>query len=124
MLERLKNLLTLEPAVAAWVASGGLSVVLITTLHVNTVLAATIVTLVSAAATVYTAVMTRPIAVPMLVGALATAATALGTFGLHIDPTLLATAVAVLNAVLGLVFRANLTPAAKLKPGGVRQLAA
>jgi hypothetical protein len=115
LLQRLKGLLTLEPAVAAWVASGGLAAILITALHVNPVVAASIATIVSGAATIYTAVTARPIAVSMLVGALATGATALAGFGLHLSPDAIAAGAAILSTVLGLVFRANLTPAVKLK---------
>lgn len=116
LLDRLKGLLKYEPAMAAWVASGGLTAILITALHVDPTIAATIATITSAAATVYSAATARPVAVSMLVGALATAATALGGFGLHLPAAGIAAGAAILSTVLGLVFRANLTPAARLTP--------
>lgn len=114
----LKNLLQYEPAVAAWVAGGGLTALLISTLHLDPTVAGAVATLVSAAATVYTVVMVRPVAVPTLIGALATAATAVGAFGLHVPAEGIAFGSAVLSAVLGLLLRQNVIPTLRLATGG------
>lgn len=119
--KRLAGLLTYEPAVAAWAAAGGLAVLLGSVAHLSTVQEAAVTTIATALAALYTAVQTRPVAVSALVGALATGITAAAGFGLHVSPTWIGVGTAVLSAVLSVLLRPNITPAARLrrKPGPV-----
>lgn len=114
MWTKLKALLACEPAVVAWAVNGGLAAALVFLFHLDGTQAAAVTTITTALAAAFTAVKARPVAVSVLVGAAATIATACAAFGLDLSPQLIATGVAVLSAVLGLVFRQNLTPSVKL----------
>lgn len=122
---RLRALLAYEPALAAWATNGGLALILAYLVHLNTVQEAAVTTIATALAAIWTASAARPVAVSALVGALATAVTAAGAFGLHLPAPVLAAGVSLLSSVLAVLFRANLTPAARLpKPEGLRHLTA
>lgn len=110
----LKNLWAFEPAALAWAVNGGLAALLGVALHLGPTPVAAVATVTTALSTVVTAVKARPVNVSVLVGSLATIATACAAFGLHLPAPVIATGTAVLSAVLGLVFRANLTPAARV----------
>jgi hypothetical protein len=110
LLARLRALLAYEPAVLAWALNGGVAAVVAFLLHLGPTQTAAITTIATALAATYTAIRARPVAVSAITGAVATIATASATFGLHLAPSVTATVVTVLSAVLGLVFRANLTP--------------
>lgn len=114
MWTKLKALLAYEPAVLAWAINGGLAAALVFIFHLDATQAAAVTTITTALAAAFTAIKARPVAVSVLVGAAATVATACAAFGLNLTPQLIATGVAVLSAVLGLVFRQNLTPSIKL----------
>lgn len=108
----LRRLLAYEPAVLAWAANGGLAVILAWAMHLSTVQMGAITTIATALAAGLTAAQTRPVAVPALTGALATIVTALAAFGLHLPPTVIGAGVGLVSTILGLVFRANVTPLA------------
>jgi hypothetical protein len=110
----LKQILSYEPAVAAWCISGGLAALLAFAFHVSGTQEAAITVICAGLATVYTAVMTRPVAVPLIVGSLATIATACGAFGLHLGANEIATGATILSGILALILRQNLTPSASL----------
>lgn len=110
MWQRLKDLLAYEPAALAWVINGGLATILSYLVHLSPVQLAAVTTITMALSTVYTAARSKPVAVSVLVGGLATVATASAAFGLHLSADEIGTGVTVLSALLGLVFRANLTP--------------
>lgn len=114
ILTRLRALLAAEPAVAAWAANGGLALILGYVAHLSSVQEAAVTTIATAVAAVFTAVQARPVAVSVLTGAVATAVTAAGAFGLHLPSEVLAAGVSLLSVLLGLVFRANLTPLVNL----------
>jgi len=111
---RLKALLAYEPAALAWAVNGGLAAALVFLFHLDGTQAAAVTTITTALAAAFTAVKARPVAVSVLVGSAATIATACAAFGLNLTPQVIATGVAVLSAVLGLVFRQNLTPAMRV----------
>ena len=110
LLARLRVLLAAEPAVAAWAANGGLALILGYVAHLSSVQEAAVTTIATALAAVFTAFRARPVAVSVLTGAIATAVTASAAFGLHLPAEVIAASVSLLSAVLGLVFRQNLTP--------------
>lgn len=110
--QRVKALLAYEPAVVAWAVNGGVATVLAYVVHLSPTAGAAVTTITTALAAAYTAARAKPVAVSAIVGALATIATAGAAFGLHVSPEVIASGVTVLSAVLGLVFRANLTPRA------------
>lgn len=110
MWTKLKALLAYEPAALAWAVNGGLAAVLVFLFHLDGTQAAAVTTITTALAAAFTADKARPVAVSVLVGSAATIAIACAAFGLNLTPQLIATGVAVLSAVLGLVFRQNLTP--------------
>lgn len=111
----LKKLWAYEPAVLAWAVNGGLAALLGFAFHLSPGALAAVTTAATGASTVITAVQARPVNVSVLVGSLATIATACAAFGLHLPSAAIATGATMLSAVLALVFRANLTPSATLR---------
>lgn len=120
MIAKLKNLLQYEPAVLAWAVNGGLAAILAFLVHLSPDQVADVTIVTTGLSTIYTAVMTRPVSVSVLIGALVTIAPALGAFGLHLSTDAIGVGVTVLSAILGLVFRANLTPTARLRANAIR----
>lgn len=113
MLTYLRNLWRLEPAVVAWSVNGGLASLLAFVFHFSSAQEAAVTTISTAVVALVTAAMACPPNVSVLTGALAAIATAAGAFGLHLGPQATAASVTALSAVLGLLLRQNLTPAAK-----------
>lgn len=111
--QKLRALLAYEPAALAWAVNGGLATVLAFLFHLDPVQVGAVTTITTALSAIYTAVRARPVSVSILTGALATVTTASAAFGLHLSAYMIATGVTVLSAVLGLVFRANVTPTAR-----------
>lgn len=116
ILARLRTILRAEPALVAWALNGGIAVVIGFLTPLTVAQSAAITTITTALAALYAAVRARPVAVSAIMGAMVTIATAAAAFGLHVAPNVMAMAVAVGSAVLGLVFRANLTPVAPAAP--------
>ena len=116
LLARLRTLAAYEPAVLAWAASGGLAVVLAFLFHLSHTQEAAVTTIAAALATVYVAARARPVEGPAVIGALVTAVTAAAAFGLHVPVRDISVGEAVVSAVMALMFRANLTPAAAARP--------
>jgi hypothetical protein len=115
LLSKLRELLAYEPAVVAWAVNGGIATVLAFLLNLDGTQTATVTTITTALAAIVTAVKARPVAVSVVTGALATIAEAAAAFGLNLPPTVVGAITAVASAVLGLLFRQNLTPAASLR---------
>jgi hypothetical protein len=111
---KLRELLAYEPAVVAWAVNGGIATVLAFLLNLTAGQTATVTVITTALAAIVTAVKARPVAVSVVTGALATIAEAAAAFGLNLPPTVIGAITAVASAVLGLLFRQNLTPAARL----------
>lgn len=116
ILQLFRQAMAYEPAVAAWAADGGIAALVAFVFHVNSTEEAAVTTICTALAAIYTAFRARPVSVSVLTGAIATIATAAGAFGLHLPPGEIATGVTALTAILALIFRANLSPKAALKP--------
>lgn len=119
LLARLRALLAYEPAVAGWITSGGLAVVLAFVFHASKTEEAAITSIATALAAAYAAFRTRPLPVGVLVGALATAVTAWSAFGFHVSATQLGAGEAIASGILALLFRSNVTPKAALKAKAV-----
>jgi len=117
LLTKLRELLAYEPAVVAWAVNGGVATVLAFLLNLDGTQTATVTTITTALAAIVTAVQARPVAVSVVTGALATVAQAVAAFGLNLPPTVIGAITAVASAVLGLLFRQNLTPAVTLRGG-------
>lgn len=110
----LKNLWSYEPAVIAWAATGGLAALVAFVFHTTDTQTAAITTICAGLATIVTAVQARPVAVPLITGAVSTIAVAVGAFGLHASSAEIASGVTVLSGILALILRQNVTPAATL----------
>jgi hypothetical protein len=123
MLSRLRDLLAYEPAILAWAANGGVAAILGLVTHASPATLGAVTTVTTALVAVYTACRARPVAVSVLMGAAATLVNASAAFGLHLAATQLVTVTTVLSAVLGLMFRANLTPATRLAARNVARAA-
>lgn len=111
---KFKDLLAYEPAVVAWAVNGGVATVLAFLLNLSAPQMAAVTVVTTALAALVTAIKARPVSVSIVTGALATIAQAAAVFGLHLPPTVIGAITAVASAVLGLMFRQNLTPAVKL----------
>jgi hypothetical protein len=112
----LKNLWHYEPVVLAWALNGGLAAFLAFVVHLSSTQEASVTTILTAIVAIYTAVKTRPVAVTVITGAVATVAVAAGAFGLHLQANTIGAVTVILGAVLALVLRQNVTPAAALSP--------
>jgi hypothetical protein len=114
LLSDLRSLLAGEPAVTAWAAAGGAVMLAAYAAGATAARQAAATTIITAMAAAYTAVRARPVSVSVVTGALVTAVTAAGAFGLNLSPHVIATGSAALSALLALHFRACLTPVATI----------
>lgn len=78
---------------------------------------AAITTISTAVFAILTAVMTRPVDVPAISGAVAVIATAFGAFGMHLTTSQIGEGVTVLSIFLALLLHQNITPAPALQRG-------
>lgn len=76
---------------------------------------AAVTTIATAVLAIVTVLMTRPIVVPTITGAVSTLLTAVAAFGLNLSTDQIGAVVALLSIVLGLILRTNVTPAAKAR---------
>lgn len=83
LISRIRTWLAFNPSVTAWFFNGGAALFVAYALGLSHVQEAAVATIISALATIYTAVRARPVGIPLLLGALATGITAAGAFGLH-----------------------------------------
>lgn len=104
------NLWKYEPVVLAWVLNGGLAVLLGNVVHISSTQEAAVTTIATGLVAAFMALKTHPVAVSGLVGALSTIAVAAGAFGLHLTAPEIGAGAAILSGILGLVFRANVSP--------------
>jgi len=123
IIQLVREALAYEPAVIAWALNGGIASLLAFVFGFTRTQEAAAATIVTALAAIYTAVRARPAKVPVIVGAVSAIAVAAGAFGLHLPANVTATGVTVLSAVLALIFRQNLTPAAAVKPAAAAEKA-
>jgi hypothetical protein len=108
----LRRILTEEPAILAWAAGGGLAMLSAYWLHFSKTQEAAAAAVLTALAAVVTAIATREKLVSVIPGALAAILAAAGAFGYHLPPKTIAMILAAASVLLGLVFRANVTPVA------------
>jgi len=105
-----------EPAILAWALNGGLAVLLGNVFHISSTQEAAVTTVLTAVTVIFTAVTTKPVEVSVLVGGVSTIAVAAAAFGLHLSAAEIGAGAAILSGVLGLVFRANVSPSAGVRP--------
>jgi hypothetical protein len=96
----------LQALVTAWVAFG---------FRASPAQTAATTTIGAAIVTIITAFAARPVSVPVITGAVATAATASAAFGLHLSAAQIGAGVPVLSLVLSLVLRQAVTPLVTLR---------
>lgn len=96
----------LSALVTAWVAFG---------FRATPGQTAAVATIGAAVVAIATALATRPVSVPVIVGAVSTIATAAGAFGLHLTSAQIGAAVPIVSLVLSLVLRQAVTPLMTLR---------
>lgn len=114
----LRRWLATEPAATAWLVNGGAAALVGDVLHLGDVRTAALVTAFAAAASIYTAIRARPVAVSVLAGAATTIATAAAAFRLHLPADQIGVAVAALAPLISLAFRVNLESVYELRRAG------
>lgn len=107
-----KALLAEEPAVTAWLLSGGLAMLVAYVFHWGHTEQAAAATVVTALAALYSALMARPAHIQVAVGILGTLITAAATFGLHVSAHAESAVLAGASIVLAFLFRQNIEPVA------------
>lgn len=100
-----------EPAVIAYAANALVSLLVAYGLDLSQVQTAAIATVTTGILAAVVAVMTRPVVVSALTGAVSTVMAAVAGFGLHFTADQIGATVTVLSIVLALVLRANVSPA-------------
>lgn len=106
-----------EPVLLSWVLNGGFAVLLGNVFHISTTQEAAVTTIATALVSIYAWWKTTPHAVAGLVGGISTIAVAAGAFGLHLSSAKIGFGVAILSAVLALLFRQNVSPVASAEAG-------
>jgi hypothetical protein len=102
-----------EPAVWLYGASSAIALLTAFGLPLTATQAAAVTTIATAVLAGATAALTRPVEVSAITGALATALTAAGAFGLHLSAGQVGTLATMLNLALALLLRQGVTPAAR-----------
>jgi len=108
----LRRLLAEEPAVVAWITSGGLAMLIAYAFHFSHTWQAAAATIITALATGMSALLAKPRHIQVVIGALATILTAAGTFGFHVSAHTEAIVLSAASMVLAFLFRQNLSPVA------------
>lgn len=106
----MKTILGREPALYLTAALAVLQLVAIS-LHLSTDQQNATSVIATAVYGVLLAVTTRPVDTAAITGGIATVLTAIGAFGVHLDPNLTSALNATLAAVLALVLRTHVAPA-------------
>lgn len=112
----LKTFLRYEPVLLAWALNGGLAAFLAYATGLTSTQMAAVTTITTALVGIYTAYRTRPIAVSVITGALATIAVAIGAFGFNLSANEIGGATTIIGGVLMLLLRANVAPFVKPVP--------
>lgn len=110
------NILKYEPVLLGWVLNGGLAVLLGNVFHISSTQEAAVTTIATAIVAIVTWFGTKDKVMSTLVGFISTIAVAASAFGLHLSSAEIGAGAAVLSGILALVFRANATPVAGVKP--------
>lgn len=125
LFQRLKALLLADyPVLIAWLANAGAALVLAFFFHLSTDQLGAVTMITTALVTIYSAVTARPVALSVLLGAIGTILTAVGAFGLHIDPATLSAIVSVVGTVLGLLLHQSTDSVIALKVRKLQELKA
>src|SRR5918992_1883807 len=110
------NHLKFEPAVVVYAVNVAVALLVAYGLPLTADMTGALTTLATAFVTVWTAATTRPVVVPAITGAVGTALAAVAAFGLDLSADQIGATVAAVSIVLALLFRQNVTPAAKVAP--------
>jgi peptidoglycan hydrolase-like protein with peptidoglycan-binding domain len=105
---------TFEPAMLAALVNALATVVALLAGVTDTQQAA-IATIGMAVATIITTVAVRPLKLPAITGAIATAFVAVAAFGLHVSPEIIALVNMAVTTLAGILVRGQVTPLAKLR---------
>lgn len=100
-----------EPAVLIYAANAAVALLVSFGLGLNAGQVSAITVLATAVVAVATAVMTRPIVVSAVTGAVGTALAAVASFGLEFSAQQIGAVVTALSIVLALLLRQNVSPA-------------
>jgi hypothetical protein len=114
LLNYLTDLERYEPVIVAWALNGGLAVLLGNLVHISSTQEAAVTTIFTAAVAIYSAIRTRPFEVSLFTGAVTTIGVAAAAFGLHLPAHDVGIGAAVLSALVALLLRTNVTPAASV----------
>lgn len=114
-MSRIISVIRSEPATVMYAVNAVLAAVVAFGVKASPDQVGAVATIAAGLITIVTAITTRPVAVPVITGAVATIATAAGAFGLHLSAQQIGTAVPVLSIVLALVLRQAVTPVASLR---------
>jgi hypothetical protein len=104
--------LKFEPAMLVYCVNAVVALLVAYGLHLTDTQTGAVTTLATVAVTIWTAWMTRPVAVPIITGAVGTALAAVAAFGLDLSADQIGATVTGLSIVLALLLRQNVTPAA------------
>lgn len=107
--------LKFEPAVVLYAANAIVALLVAWGLNLSPDQTGAIATITTAAVTIYTAATTRPVVIPTITGAAATAAAAFAAFHLELSADQISTAVTAGSIVLALLLRQAVTPAATVR---------
>lgn len=101
-----------EPAVILYSLNAGVALLVSFGLPLSGDQVAAVTVIATAILTIWTAIVTRPVAVSAITGALATALAAVGAFGLELSDEQQGSLVTAVSVVLALLLRSNVSPAA------------
>jgi hypothetical protein len=114
MLSKFIRMCKTEPAVLMYAVNAALTALVAFGFHATPGWTGAVTTIAAAVITIVTAAATRPVAVPVITGAVATIASAAAAFGLHLSSAQIGAAVPVLAIILSLVLRQAVTPLATI----------
>ena len=114
ILKRLLALIQAEPAVFVNAAGAIVSVVAAFGVRASPHQVAAVATIATAVAAIVTAWMTRPVQVPVIIGAVTSVAVASAAFGLHLSSAEIGAVAPLVSIVVSLLLRQAITPVVSL----------
>ena len=105
-----------EPAIILYALNASVALLVSFGLPLGGDQVASVTVIATAVLAIWTAIVTRPVAVSAITGALATALAAVGAFGLELSGDQQGTLVTFVSVVLALLLRSNVSPAAAVEP--------
>jgi hypothetical protein len=109
-LRGLTNLLKYEPAVTFYAANAAAAIGVLWGFHLTVDQTGALSVITTAVASMIIAIMSSPVAVPIIKGAILTVFVALEAFHFQASPTIVGGTVAVVSLILGMLFRQSQTP--------------